>query len=76
MSAPAVLLEWSPSRPYRSHRRRTRHRFAAFLMVFTATMLAASGVGKTRILIWQAIAIIAWTTLTALIISGVLQAVR
>lgn len=43
---------------------------------FTATMLAASGVGKTRILIWQAIAIIAWTTLTALIISGVLQAVR
>ncbi|MFD7025427.1 small multidrug efflux protein [Promicromonospora sukumoe] len=43
---------------------------------FTATMLAASGVGKVRILVWQAIAIIAWTTLTALIISGVLQAVR
>jgi hypothetical protein len=42
---------------------------------FTATMLAASGVGKTRILIWQALAIIAWTTLTALIISGVLGAV-
>lgn len=42
---------------------------------FTATMLAASGVGKTRILIWQAVAIIAWTTLTALIISGVLGAV-
>ncbi|MEU4385095.1 small multidrug efflux protein [Promicromonospora sp. NPDC023805] len=42
---------------------------------FTATMLAASGVGKTRILIWQAIAIVAWTTLTALIISGVLGAV-
>lgn len=43
---------------------------------FTATMLAASGVGKARILIWQAIAIIAWTTLTALVISGVIQAVR
>jgi hypothetical protein len=43
---------------------------------FTATMLAASGVGKTRILIWQALAIIAWTTLTALVISGVLGAVR
>ena len=43
---------------------------------FTATMLAASGVGKARILIWQAVAIIAWTTLTALIISGVIQAVR
>jgi len=43
---------------------------------FTATMLAASGVGKARILIWQAVAIIGWTTLTALIISGVVQAVR
>jgi hypothetical protein len=43
---------------------------------FTATMLAASGVGKTRILIWQAITILAWTTLTALVISGVLGAVR
>jgi hypothetical protein len=42
---------------------------------FTATMPAA-GVGKTRILIWQAITIIAWTTLTALVISGVLGAVR
>jgi hypothetical protein len=41
---------------------------------FTATMLAASGVGKVRILIWQAVAIIAWTTLTALIISGVINA--
>jgi uncharacterized membrane protein len=43
---------------------------------FTATMLAASGVGKTRILVWQAVAIIAWTSLTALVISGVLGAVR
>jgi hypothetical protein len=43
---------------------------------FTATMLAASGVGKSRILIWQAVAIIAWTTLTAVVISGVLGAVR
>ncbi|GAB2479840.1 hypothetical protein GCM10027063_22210 [Promicromonospora xylanilytica] len=43
---------------------------------FTATMLAASGVGKARILIWQAVAIVAWTTLTALVISGVIQAVR
>lgn len=43
---------------------------------FTATMLAASGVGKARILIWQAVAIIAWTTLTALVIGGVIGAVR
>jgi hypothetical protein len=43
---------------------------------FTATMLAASGVGKVRILIWQAVAIIGWTTVTAVVISGVLDAVR
>lgn len=43
---------------------------------FTATMLAASGVGKARILVWQAVAIVGWTTVTALVVSGVLQAVR
>jgi hypothetical protein len=43
---------------------------------FTATMLAASGVGKARILVWQAIAIVGWTTITALIIGGVVNAVR
>jgi hypothetical protein len=43
---------------------------------FTATMLAASGVGKARILVWQAIAIVGWTTITALVIGGVVQAVR
>ncbi|MEN5072271.1 small multidrug efflux protein [Isoptericola cucumis] len=42
---------------------------------FTATMLAASGVGKARILVWQAVAIVGWTTLTALVVSGVLSAV-
>ncbi|MFI6428123.1 small multidrug efflux protein [Promicromonospora sp. NPDC050880] len=43
---------------------------------FTATMLAASGVGRTRILVWQAVAIIGWTTVTTLVVSGVLQVVR
>lgn len=43
---------------------------------FTATMLAASGVGKARILLWQAIAIIAWTTVTTLIITGVISVIR
>ncbi|MCP2267067.1 small multidrug efflux protein [Promicromonospora thailandica] len=43
---------------------------------FTATMLAASGVGKARILVWQAVAIVAWTTLTALIVTGVIGVVR
>lgn len=42
---------------------------------FTATMLAAVGVGKVRILIWQAVAIIGWTTVFAVIISGVVSAV-
>lgn len=38
MSAPAVLLEWSPSRPSRSRRRRARRRFAA---VVTGTLVVA-----------------------------------
>ncbi|KRA24436.1 small multidrug efflux protein [Microbacterium sp. Root61] len=42
----------------------------------TATMLAAAGIGKVRILIWQAIAIIGWTTAVAVIVSGVVYAVR
>ncbi|MGW8482725.1 small multidrug efflux protein [Microbacterium sp. NPDC055903] len=42
---------------------------------FTATMLAAAGVGKVRILVWQAVAIIGWTTLITLIITGVIRAV-
>ncbi|WP_404432913.1 small multidrug efflux protein [Microbacterium lacus] len=43
---------------------------------FTATMLAAAGVGKARILIWQAIAIVGWTTIVAILISGVVYAVN
>ncbi len=43
---------------------------------FTATMLAAAGVRTARILIWQAVAIIGWTTVIAVLISGVVQAVR
>ncbi len=41
---------------------------------FTATMLAASGVSKARVLIWQAIAIVGWTTIITLIITGALSA--
>lgn len=43
---------------------------------FTATMLAAAGVGKGRVLAWQAVAIIGWTTLLTVLISGALYAVR
>ncbi|MBF5082195.1 small multidrug efflux protein [Quadrisphaera sp. INWT6] len=42
---------------------------------FTATMLAATGVGVSRVLLWQAVAIVGWTTLTALIITGVISVV-
>jgi hypothetical protein len=42
---------------------------------FTATMLAATGVGAARILVWQGIAIVAWTTLITLLITGVINAV-
>jgi hypothetical protein len=42
---------------------------------FTATMLAAAGVGKARILLWQAVAIIGWTTIVALLITGALNTI-
>jgi uncharacterized SAM-binding protein YcdF (DUF218 family) len=40
MSAPAVLLEWSPSRPARSRRRRARRRFAIFTSAVALVVLA------------------------------------
>ncbi len=43
---------------------------------FTATMLAATGVSKARVLIWQAVAIIGWTTVLTVIVSGALYAIR
>ncbi|ERK69353.1 hypothetical protein N136_04325, partial [Leifsonia aquatica ATCC 14665] len=38
---------------------------------FTATMLAAAGVGRARILIWQGVAIVGWTVAVSLVIGGV-----
>jgi uncharacterized membrane protein len=38
---------------------------------FTAAALAASGVSRTRILTWQAVAIVLWTTAISLVITGV-----
>lgn len=43
---------------------------------FTATMLAAAGVGKVRVLFWQAVAIVGWTTAVAVIVGGAVYAVR
>ncbi|KRB36154.1 hypothetical protein [Microbacterium sp. Root180] len=42
---------------------------------FTAVMLAGAGVSKGRILLWQGIAIAAWTTAVTLVITGVISAV-
>lgn len=41
---------------------------------FTATMLAAAGVATARILFWQGLAIVAWSTAFALIVTGVVSA--
>lgn len=43
---------------------------------FTATMLAAAGIGKARILAWQGIAIIGWTTIVAVLVTGVASAIH
>ena len=43
---------------------------------FTATMLAAAGVGKGRVLIWLAAAIILWTTAVSIIVGGAVYAIR
>ena len=43
---------------------------------FTATMLAASGIGRARILLWQALAIIGWTTVVAVIVGSAVYAIR
>ncbi|MFD6137057.1 small multidrug efflux protein [Isoptericola sp. NPDC060257] len=42
---------------------------------FTASMLVASGVGKARVLVWQAVAIVGWTTVTAVVASRLLNLV-
>ncbi|MCW3493880.1 small multidrug efflux protein [Microbacterium sp. SSM24] len=42
---------------------------------FTAVMLAGAGVSKGRILVWQGIAIVLWTTAVTLVITGVISAV-
>ena len=42
---------------------------------FTATMLAATGVRKGRILFWQGLAIVAWTTVLTIIVGGAVHAI-
>jgi len=40
---------------------------------FTATMLAAIGIGRARILVWQAVAIVGWTTALSLLATGIVH---
>lgn len=40
---------------------------------FTATMLAAIGITKGRILFWQGLAIVGWTTVLSLLASGIVH---
>lgn len=42
---------------------------------FTASMLAAAGVDRVRILVWQGVAIVGWTSVIAAIITGVVSTV-
>jgi len=42
---------------------------------FTATMLTASGVAARRVLFWQGLAIIGWTTLLGVVVGGVVHSV-
>lgn len=42
---------------------------------FTAAVLVSTGVSKRWVLLWQAVAIVLWTTLTTLIAAGVLTLV-
>lgn len=42
---------------------------------FTSAVLVSTGVSKRWVLLWQAVAIVAWTTVTTLIATGVLRLV-
>jgi hypothetical protein len=42
---------------------------------FTATMLASSGVSKARVLFWQGLAIVGWSTLIGVVVGGATHAV-
>ena len=52
MSAPAVVLEWSPSRPARSRRRRARRRFAAVVTIAMAAALALPAASVADVYRW------------------------
>ncbi len=41
---------------------------------FTSAMLVAAGVPRGRVLLWQTVAIVLWTTVTTLLVWGVLTA--
>lgn len=54
MTAPAILLEWSPARPHQSRRRRARRRFAALVATVTVTTMALPMGAAAEVLRWGA----------------------
>ena len=52
MTAPAVLLEWSPSRPHRSRRRAARRRFAALVATVAAITVSLPGGAVAEVARW------------------------
>ncbi len=53
MTAPAVLLEWSPTRPALSRRRRARRRFVAMIGALTITCAALPATAVGQVLRWS-----------------------
>ncbi len=53
MTAPAILLEWSPPRPAQSRRRRARRRFAALIGALTITCAALPTAALGQVLHWS-----------------------
>lgn len=54
MTAPAVLLEWSPGRPTRTRRHRARRRFVALVVSLTILVLAVPALAGAQVLRWAA----------------------
>ncbi|MGB8022662.1 MAG: YdcF family protein [Candidatus Nanopelagicales bacterium] len=52
MTAPAILLEWSPARPQQSRRRRTRRRFAALVATVTVTTMVLPIGAAAEVMRW------------------------